>query len=163
MHEKSGHHPENSVNTGAQYTLLTLGNRSILVEQCDVIAIENYRDIDTAEPLDMSLGWQNYRGSRIPVYSLSDELELMNEFSGNRAVCAVMNSGSRYISLVCSGALGFNYYIDKKVSLPECMQTHPSPIESICLSTSGSAPKINLIASSGSLIDYIERYSEASI
>jgi hypothetical protein len=143
-----------------QYVSLSLGDVKLLVLRSDIISLESMQDIDYEKPSQNSIGWLIYENQKIPVYYFTEQLGIECSISVNKNVCAVLKGEGCYISVMCLEAKPFKQIIIKTNQLPECMQSVPSPIDTLCLYQNNNKRDINFIISATSLVKYINEYED---
>ena len=142
----------------AQYISLSFGKHDFLVPQSCIVAIETLSDVSLDETSDNAAQYLSYNGRKLPVYSLSDQLDIERPITSDKTICIILKHDDSHITLMCTEAIPFKHDIVKLVPLPACMQTQPNPIESICLRKIGDDTAVNFVISAGSLFKYIDQY-----
>lgn len=142
-----------------QYISLSSGESNVLVPQSCTVAIESLSDIQLDENGDNGAPCLRYNDSTLPLYSLSDQLELERPIKSNRTIYIVLKHQDTRIALMCTEAIPFKHDITKLAPLPECMKAEPNPIESICLCKIEDEIAVNFVISAGSLFKYIDQCS----
>lgn len=145
-------------NTPLKYMSLSLGELNLLALQSSIVSIESIRDIDSESPRPGSVGWLHYGNHKIPVYSLTENLEIEHNISTKKNICAILKDQDTYLSLMCYEVTPFRKKIVKLHSLPECMQSTSTPINSLCLFKNSNDSDIKFITSAITLNNYINEY-----
>ena len=142
-------------NNPLQYMSLSVGGLDLLALQSSIVSLESIQDIDSKSPRPGSVGWLHYDNHQIPVYSLAENLEVERDISTHKNICAILKDQDTYLSLMCSEVNPFRQKIVKLHSLPECMQSTPTPINSLCLCKNNNDSYIKFITSAITLNHYI--------
>ena len=140
-----------------RYISLSFGKINFMVPQSCIVAIETLSDITLDETCDNAAPCLSYNDSKLPVYSLSDQLDLERPIKSDKTVCIILKHLDTRIALMCTEAIPFKHDIAKLAPLPECMQAHPNPIESICLCRIGDETAVDFFISAASLFKYIDQ------
>ncbi len=141
-----------------QYISLSFGKHDFLVPQSCIVAIETLSDVSLEETSDNAARYLSYNGVKLPVYSLSDQLDIERPITSDKTICTILKYDDTHIALMCTEAIPFKHDIAKLVPLPACMRAQPNPIESICLRKIGDDAAVNFVISAGSLFKYIDQY-----
>jgi len=142
-------------NVSDKYMSLSLGSVNLLVQQSEIASIGNIQDIDLEKPSQRSIGWIHFNSHKIPVYCLTELLEIEHFISNNKTIYAVLKDDETYISIMCVEATSFKHQVVKLHPLPECMQTAPCPVNTLCLYKDTNNIDVNFVISTKSLAGYI--------
>ena len=137
------------------YMSLSLGELDLLALQSSIVSLESMRDIDSGSPRPGSIGWLYCGNQQVPVYSLAENLEIEQDISSSKNICAILKHQDTYLSLMCCEVTPFRQKIVKLHSLPDCMQSTPTPIDSLCLCKTDNISDIKFITSAKKLGRYI--------
>lgn len=140
----------------SKYMHLSTESMNILIPRTDIISVESKQAIENSDPTSLSYEYIQYKDSRIPVYSLSDRLEVGNRLPDDNSIFAILKYYDSYISLACIEVSAFREQIIKNQPLPECLQVTPGPIESLCLYNNNNSRDVIFIVSAKSLARFID-------
>jgi len=138
-----------------QYMSLSLGRVTLLAQQSEIVSIGSIQDIDLEKPSERSIGWIYFDNHNVPVYCLTERLDIEHFISNEKTIYAILKNEDTYISLMCVEATSFKHKVVKLQPLPECMQAVPSPINSFCLYNDVNNSGVNFVISAKSLASYI--------
>jgi len=153
---------------GARYSLLYLGETRLLLAQADIRDIEAADDIVPDEAPPGGVGRVRVGRHTYPVYSLSDEFELMNGIPEQRRMCVLLAHQGGLYGLVCDRVEVMEIPADF-YPLPECMRLASSPVEALTLLPDGIASLVSahrlatLIAQGVRLADDVASMEEYKI
>jgi len=85
----------------ASFTLLRIGQSTLLIPRGDIRALELALDMDRDAPPARGVGWIAFGQQRCPVYCPSAELDWRTDVPEDRTVCAVIGTGNRVFGLLC--------------------------------------------------------------
>ncbi len=142
-------------NDVSDYMSLSLGEIDLLALQSSIVSLESMRDIDCESPRSGSVGWLHYGQHRMPVYSLAQDLALEQGISSEKNICVILKEQNTYLSLMCHEVTPFRKRIVKLDALPECMQSTPTPIDSLCLYKHSNGSDIKFVTSAVTLNQYV--------
>lgn len=142
-----------------QYISLSLGKINYLVPQSSIVAIETLSDVNLLKTRDNASPCLSYNNSKLPLYSLSEQLVIERSISSTKAICLILEYQGSRIAMMCTEATPFKYDITKLTPLPECMRSLPNPIESVCLCKIGDESAVNFVISARSLFKYVDQCS----
>ena len=154
-----------AVNTGAhitgqvasKYMSLSLGRVKLLMLQSGIASLESLQNIIFDQPSAGALGWIDYAGHHVPVYSFTERLGIEHSLSDGKTICAILTDGDCFIAIMCKEVTPFGRDIIRVQPLPECMQSSPCPIESLCLYRYGDRREIKYTVSVESIRKFIEK------
>jgi hypothetical protein len=127
---------------GVRYSLLHLGETRLLLAQADIRDIEVADDIDPDEAPPGGVGRIRVGRQTHPVYSLSEEFELMNGIPEQRRMCVLLAYQGGLYGLVCDRVEILETPADF-YPLPECMRLESSPVEALTLLPDGIASLVS--------------------
>ncbi len=142
-----------------QYMAVSLGRKKFLVEQSSIAAIEALSDVDRSNPSDNTVGWLLYNNIKLPVYSFTDQFDVEESVSDNKAICVVLKHQEPCAAMMCTEATPVKHFLHRIQPLPECIKASPTPIESLCLYKTGDQSIVNFVISAKSLVDYVTNRS----
>lgn len=135
---------------------VSLGSARLLTLKENILSLKSYHDLDLNNPTNDSHGWINHGGHRIPVYSLSGNLDLKVYTPGYKTLCLILNKSDAYIGIMCEEIHALDYAIVKFEPLPKCMKINPSPIESLCIyKDEKNHSNLGMIITAESLLNYV--------
>lgn len=149
--------PDHEVETELSfpYMALYIGNVKLLALQSSIVSIASAQEIDFEMPSRDSIGWLDFNKQKVPVYSLTERLDIEHSASPENTICVVIKDNDAYIALMCQQAIPFRNNIIKLYSLPDCMQSTASPIDTLCLHKNGTNSDISYFISHNSLLNFI--------
>lgn len=142
-----------------QYISLSFGKTNYLVPQSSIVAIETLSDVNFEKAGDNVSPCLSYNNSKLPLYRLSEQLDIERSISSTKTICIILEYQGRRIALMCTEATPFKYDITKITPLPECMRARPNPIESVCLCKIGDDSAVYFVISATALFKYIDQCS----
>lgn len=141
------------------YALLRLDELRLLVPQHDIRLLEPSVDVTLDAPPAGGIGWMTFRQQRVPVFSLSAELNWQPEAEKSHTICALLEAEGRYFGLLCTevGLLGADEIAFHEI--PRAMTTPLAPFHRLALhgdhlACVSSAPQIfAFLPSQGTSVD----------
>lgn len=136
----------------ASVAILKIGGQDLLFQQSEVRALESASYVDCNNPWEGSVGWIAYMRQRWPVYSLSEQLELLDEVPNSRRTCALLATEAGYFGLLCD-----DVSIVKKIEgliheMPTAMKKADTPIQGLL----HAEKKLLCVSNPNRMADYIE-------
>jgi hypothetical protein len=111
----------------------------------------------------LSTGRIELDGHIIPVYCLTENLEIEQTISIENPVCIVFKRNKCHVGILCSEATPYNHQIIKAQALPECMMLPARPITGLCLSRSNDNTEVSYMVSVQALLEYIDEYNATRV
>ena len=133
--------------------LLKIDKLQLLLPQGEVRSLESATDIDVTAPALHSVGWISFGQKRVPVYSLSEDLNLMSGVTSERRACAMLTLGSGYIGILCNDMIILSNFSGARHLLPAAMRLADTPILQLAEYEQG----IVCVTSAHKLTTYIEQ------
>ena len=155
MNPTTGNHLR-SAGTAEQYMALSIGRTTIMTPLDSVVSIDNVQQIDSRRPDSHSIGWILHKGIKTPVYNITEDFDFEQSASASRSACAVLSKNNKTIAIMCEKVTLFKEEIVQVQAMPGCMQTMPSPVDSLCVCRINGTSCVNFITSTDSLVRYIE-------
>lgn len=112
---------------------LTLGKEKYLIPQGEVIALEPAIDIDRSGSFDGNIGVVPYENKRLPVYSLTNDLELSQTLPESRRICLCLSHDGIGFGILCDDVDNLQDVNFTVVSIPECMRTENCPVDNLAV------------------------------
>ncbi len=130
----------------------------LLIPQDDVISVESVYELSTKTDQHKYLGYIPFQGSRIPVYSLSENLQLMSFVADNRAQCVVLKYSAGWFALLCQEIKNFQLSDIRFEPLPACMNHPAMPLTHLAQYRSSSRDtQLGLISNADIIMHYLEQ------
>ena len=148
---------QDSKNQSIDMLSVSIGGRCFLLERDAVKSCQSIKGIDTAEPARKSVGWMAFDHGRYPVYSMTTDLDLIDEIDENRKLCLVMPEAS--CAILCDEIKP--QQIDSMIihKLPECMMLDSTPVEAYAINSGVDSLDHTIILSSSRLKQFINRFA----
>ena len=144
----------------SKYLSLSLGKVNILVLQSDIISIDSLQSIELDKPSKYSIGWLDFEYQKIPVYSFTEQFGIEHSVSFNKSICVILKGENSCVSVMCIEAVPYKNKIINTYILPECMQSAPCPIGSLCLYKDENMRGVQFIVSAESIVSFINDYDD---
>ncbi len=146
------------------YVMLTFDNMKLLVKQKEIRVVEVIEDVETSVKTEESLagimGWISHGEQQFPVFSLSDELEILDYLPAKRALCVLLEAGVDAIfGVTCEEVVSLDHLPHLLVyPMPDAMFSVHSPLHHLAIY---QEKEIACITDSESLLGYLSAYAEA--
>ena len=122
-----------------EFALLRLDRTNLIVPRNEVRIIELAIDLEMDQPPPHGVGWILFDRQRCPVYCLSMELEWMDDVTGTRPICAVLNAKGVTFGLLYSEAKLLRTDELSFHDLPPAMVIPESPVQRLAVYEGGVA------------------------
>jgi hypothetical protein len=133
--------------------LLKIDNLNLLVPQSEVRSLESAADIDITAPALHGVGWIAYAHKRVPVYNLSEELNLLYVTSNERRACVILTMGSGFIGVLCNDLIILKNINLKWREIPHVMRLTDTPV----LALAEYEDRLVCMSNTHAITAYIER------
>lgn len=141
---------------------VSLGSATLLTPRNNILPLKSNNKIETANPVQGSLGWIKHGEQNTAVYSLSGDFDLRMSAYGDRTQCFILRHDNKYIGIACEDIQVLEYTTIKFQPLPECMKTDHSPIDSLCIyKNNDNNSHFGMIFTAASLFGYVSKLPEA--
>lgn len=148
-------------NAGQSRNIMSIriDQAEFLIAQDEVVRFESMPELDSRNKPRHSLGTFSVNGQEIPVYCLSDELELLDYIPEGRETCMLLHKENRMIGLICTEFKALDYILFNIQDMPECMSHNKSPISALCVyQLKDGIPVIGKILTADAIDAYLRLY-----
>lgn len=150
-------------DNSSDYISFTLGETKLLASRSEILLVEPVNERMPIKKSVMSTGRIELDGHIIPVYCLTEDLEIEQTINIEKPVCIVFKKNKYHVGILCSEATPCNDQIIKAQALPECMMLSVRPITGLCLSRSNDNTEVNYMVSVQALLEYIDEYNTSRV
>jgi hypothetical protein len=112
---------------------LLFDNVEIIIPQDEVVSIESIHELNPADSGKRFIGEIFKQNFTVPVYCLSDSMELLACVSEVRSKCVVIRHGDVDFSLLCQDIQNVVLYDMRLQKVPRCMTGRNMPVTHLCL------------------------------
>jgi hypothetical protein len=133
--------------------VLKIDGLELLLKQSDVRALESASFVDANDSRKGSIGWIAYMRQRWPVYSLSEQLDLLDDVPPTRRTCALLAIETGYFGFLCDDVSIVKQTTGQIHELPASMRNADTPI----LGLLPTGNKLLCVSTPNLLAEHIER------
>lgn len=139
-----------------QLMVMSIGQKNYYIAQEDISTFESIHELGLDKEIDNTVGYISEQGKKIPVYYLSPTLDFVTDIPESTKICVILNHIN--MALMCDEIRVMNTVNYKIMSIPECMYSDNSPLDSFCVFKNNSGEEVlGMILSAHSIQRYIEQ------
>lgn len=146
-------------NSDVAYHLskLLLGDVEVIIPQEEVVSIESIHQLIPADKNKKYIGKIHKRHIKVPVYYLSDSMEILHAATNERSKCVVIKHHEGDFSVLCQDIENVVLSDMRLQSLPQCMNSKVMPLTHLCLyKDAEKILKLGLVTNAECLNKYIK-------
>ena len=135
---------------------LIIEDSIIFLPQTNIKSVESVYELTTDNECKGNIGVLSKSGEKIPVYSLSSSLDVMNSVPEKRTQCVVIQHDTGDYAILCSDTKYVIMSDAKFQDIPVTMKTKNMPLRYLCLFRNREAElKLGMVTDSECLKKYI--------
>ncbi len=137
---------------------LSMGSTELMFPQVDVVSIESVFDLVKRESSSFVIGVFELNGDVVPVYALTDQLELLYEAPEKRYHCAILRHQSGVFGLLCDDVKHLELHDIEFQSIPQCMRHETMPLTHLfSYASAAGEPKTGFVTNSDWIFHYLQQ------
>jgi len=148
-----------ALNSDAAYHVskLLLGDVEVIIPQQEVVSIESIHQLKPADINKKYIGKIYKRHIIVPVYYLSDSMEILHGATNERSKCVVIKHHDGDFSVLCQDIQNVVLSDMRLQTLPQCMNSRAMPLTHLCLyKDTEKSLKLGLVTDAECLNKYIK-------
>lgn len=156
----AAHDKSQAVNSQAAYhvTKLLFDNVEVIIPQREVVSIESIHELKAVGKDKNCIGEIDRKPVNVPVYSFSDEMEILPGVSEARSKCVVISHNEGDFSLLCRDIQNAVLSDMRLQEVPLCMHNREMPLTHLCLyKETDKYLKLGLVSNAECLNQYIKK------